>query len=152
METVCGRVGFSWGFLVCFVFSLSSCGKISKEEFRFWHFSIFKWEGGSLAHCHQLSVTGSSTDRGVVLKTRHLLGQNSSELRGVCSLNEGWLLSFFVQRVINDLIQPAVLLISRINKNMGSYTLIVLLEKETMYDKSKENYRQLECANFGKGK
>lgn len=55
------------------------------------------------------------------------------------------------REVINDLIQPAVLVISRINKNIQSHTLITLLEKESMYDKSKMVYRQRECANFGKG-
>lgn len=36
-----------------------------------------------------VSVTGNSTDRGLVLKTRYLLGQNAFELKGVCSWNEG---------------------------------------------------------------
>lgn len=54
-------------------------------------------------------------------------------------------------REVNDLIQPAVLVISRINKNIQSHTLITLLEKESIYDKSKMVYRQLERDNFGKG-
>lgn len=55
------------------------------------------------------------------------------------------------REVINDLIQPAALVISRINKNISSYQFIILLEKEPVYDESKKVNRQLEYASFGKG-